>query len=371
MALVKTILVGGARPNFMKLAPLCKQLAADSSFQPLLVHTGQHYDDALAGSFFRQLGLPEPAYSLAVGSASHAVQTARVLERLEPILQQEQPRFVIVVGDVNSTLAGALAAAKLGIPVVHVEAGLRSFDTSMPEEINRLAVDAISQLLLVSEQSGMDNLLREGVPAGRIRFVGNLMIDSLETHRAAARASGIQQRLGTPAEYGVVTLHRAGNVDDAAQLEQLFATLDVISRRLPLYFPVHPRTQARIRSSGAALPAGLHLLDPLGYIEFIGLVEGSSAVLTDSGGIQEETTVLGVPCLTLRDNTERPATVLEGTNRLAGTQPDSILRAWQEVCAQGLGKQPRQPRGWDGQAAVRCHAALREFAGLPAAVVQA
>ena len=358
----KLILVGGARPNFMKLAPLWASLSVDSDFQPLLIHTGQHYDDALAGQFFRDLGLPEPAYALAVGSGSHGAQTARVLERIEPILAEEKPAAVIVVGDVNSTLAGAIAAAKLGIKVVHVEAGLRSFDRQMPEEINRLAVDAISDLLLVSEESGERNLRQEGVPAERIRFVGNLMIDSLLRHREAALASGIQQRLGTPAEYGVVTLHRAGNVDDPAQLAELFATLDEISRRVPLYFPVHPRTRGRMESSGVAVPERLHLLDPLGYVEFLGLVAGSSVVLTDSGGIQEETTVLQIPCLTLRDNTERPATVDEGTNVLAGTQQASILAAWRTLESRGLGRRPgRIPKGWDGQAAERSRDALRGF----------
>lgn len=250
----KLVLIGGARPNFMKLAPLWAAVSVDPAFAPLLVHTGQHYDDALAGRFFRDLGLPQPHYALEVGSASHAVQTARVMERLEPILVEEKPAAVIVVGDVNSTLAGAIVAAKLDIAVVHVEAGLRSFDRTMPEEINRLAVDAISDLLLVSEESGEKNLLREGTAPERIRFVGNLMIDSLLRHRDAALASGIQQQLGTPAEYGVVTLHRAANVDEPAQLAELFATLEEISRRVPLYFPVHPRTRARMEASGVAVP---------------------------------------------------------------------------------------------------------------------
>jgi UDP-N-acetylglucosamine 2-epimerase (non-hydrolysing) len=358
----KLVLVGGARPNFMKLAPLWAALSKDSAFAPLLVHTGQHYDDALAGRFFRDLGLPDPHYALEVGSASHAVQTARVMERLEPILEKEKPAALIVVGDVNSTIAGAIVAAKMGIAVVHVEAGLRSFDRTMPEEVNRLATDAISDLLLVSEDSGEKNLIHEGHPPERIRFVGNLMIDSLLRHRDAALASGIQQRLGTPAEYGVVTLHRAANVDDPAQLAELFSTLEEIARRLPLYFPVHPRTRARMQTSGVAVPERVHLLDPLGYIDFLGLVAASSVVLTDSGGIQEETTVLQIPCLTLRDNTERPATVDEGTNMLAGTQRASILKAWTKLSALGLGKRPgRIPRGWDGKAAERSLDALRDF----------
>ena len=362
----KLLLVGGARPNFMKLAPLWSALAPDPDFKPLLVHTGQHYDDALAGRFLRDLGLPQPAYALEVGSASHAVQTARVMERLEPVLITEKPDALIVVGDVNSTLAGALVASKLGIHVVHVEAGLRSFDRSMPEEINRLAVDAVSDLLLVSEESGLRNLQREGVAPERIRFVGNLMIDSLRRHQQAALACGIREQLGIAGEYGVVTLHRAGNVDEPEQLRDLFQTLEIVSRRLPLYFPVHPRTRARMQTAGLGTNGRVHLLDPLGYIEFLGLVAASSVVLTDSGGIQEETTVLGIPCLTLRDNTERPATVDEGTNYLAGTQKQSILSTWERLQSNGLGcRMERIPRGWDGQAAGRSHAVLREFFGLP------
>lgn len=361
----KILLIGGARPNFMKLAPLWAALSTDADLEPRLIHTGQHYDDALAGRFFRDLGLPQPAHALEVGSGTHAVQTARIMERLEPVLTAEKPSAVVVVGDVNSTLAGALVASKMGIRVVHVEAGLRSFDRTMPEEINRLAVDAISDLLLVSEESGTRNLLREGVPPERIRFVGNLMIDSLRRHLEQARASGIQQRLGIAGEYGVVTLHRAANVDEPAQLSELLETLGEISRRVPLYFPVHPRTQARMRGANLNASGGrIHLLDPLGYVEFLGLVAGSSVVLTDSGGIQEETTVLGVPCMTLRDNTERPATIEQGTNILAGTRKDTILAAWSELLSRGLGaRKGKVPPGWDGDAGARCHAVLREFLG--------
>jgi UDP-N-acetylglucosamine 2-epimerase (non-hydrolysing) len=356
------MLVGGARPNFMKLAPLWSALKPDPDFEPLLVHTGQHYDDALSGSFLRDLGLPEPSHSLEVGSGSHATQTARIMERMEPVLIAERPAAVIVVGDVNSTLAAALVATKLGIAVVHVEAGLRSFDRTMPEEINRLAVDAISDLMLVSERSGERNLLREGVSRERIRFTGNLMIDSLELHLPAAVSRSIPDRLGIVGEYGVVTLHRPANVDDQAQLEALMGALGIIARRLPLYFPVHPRTRARITAAGMTVSDRIHLLEPLSYLDFLGLVNGSSAVFTDSGGIQEETTVLGITCLTLRDNTERPATVEEGTNRLAGTRPESILAAWNEVAMEGLHRRPRRvPQGWDGQAAGRCREALREF----------
>lgn len=358
----KIVLIGGARPNFMKLAPLWKVLSADPDFAPLLVHTGQHYDDALAGRFFRELGLPDPHYALQVGSASHAVQTAHLLERLEPVLQSVLPDAVVVVGDVNSTLAGALAAAKMGIAVVHVEAGLRSFDRTMPEEINRLATDAISDLFLVSERSAVANLAREGADPSRVVLVGNLMIDSLRAHLETARQSGVQRRLGCPPRYGVVTLHRAANVDSPDQLRELLDTLARIASTLPLFFPVHPRTQARIRDCAWQPHPALRLLDPLGYFDFLGLQEGAALVLTDSGGIQEETTVLGVPCLTLRDNTERPATLEEGTNRLAGTRPDSIFAAYEEFARHsGSPRDARVPEGWDGQAAARCRSALRAF----------
>lgn len=369
----KTIVcVGGARPNFVKLAPLVESLRQDSEFRVRLVHTGQHHDHRMAGSFFEQLGLPAPDYSLAAGSGSHGVQTARVLERSEAVFEElaargERPAAVVVVGDVNSTLAAALAAAKLGLPVVHVEAGLRSFDRSMPEEINRLATDAISDLLLASERSGVANLRAEGVRPERIALVGNLMIDSLHQHREAAR---LAWRRAAPAgfggRYGVVTLHRPANVDDPARLAQLIGVLEEIARELPLVFPLHPRTRNRVAEAGIAFSSRLTALEPLGYQEFLGLVEASETVLTDSGGIQEETTALGIPCLTLRDNTERPATVEEGTNILAGTSPDRILRAFGERPARRAQPSSRMPWGWDGKAAGRIHARLRDFVGLEA-----
>lgn len=345
----------------MKLGPLWPVLANDPAFEPVLVHTGQHYDDALSEQFLRDLGLPEPAYRLVVGSGSHAAQTARILERMEPVLEAERPAAVLVVGDVNSTLGAALVAAKMGIAVVHVEAGLRSFDRTMPEEINRLAVDAISDLLLASEESGLRNLRAEGVPESRMRLVGNLMIDSLRGNLERARAARVPVRLGIEGAYGVVTLHRAANVDEPARLAELVGTLEVIARRQPLYFPVHPRTRARLVGSSLLVSERIHLLDPLGYVEFLGLVAGAAVVLTDSGGIQEETTVLGVPCLTLRDNTERPATVEQGTNVLAGTRRETILRAWNGLDAERPLR--RVPEGWDGHAAERVVGALREFVG--------
>ncbi len=349
----------------MKLGPLWPALAADSNFEPVLVHTGQHYDETLSGRFLRDLGLPQPAHCLEVGSGSHAAQTARILERIEPVLEAEKPAAVLVVGDVNSTLGAALVAAKMGIPVVHVEAGLRSFDRTMPEEINRLAVDAISDLLLASEESGMRNLRAEGIPESRMRLVGNLMIDSLKGNLARARAADVPGKFGISGAYGVVTLHRAGNVDEPARLAELLETLEVIARRQPLYFPVHPRTRSRLEQAGLSVSERIHLLEPLGYVEFLGLVAGAAVVLTDSGGIQEETTVLGVPCLTLRDNTERPATVEQGTNVLAGTRRETILAAWA-----GLDwdrRLRRVPEGWDGLAAGRVVEALREFLRLETA----
>jgi UDP-N-acetylglucosamine 2-epimerase (non-hydrolysing) len=313
----------------------------------------------MSGRFFRDLGLPEPRHHLQVGSASHAVQTAEIMKRFEPVVLDEQPDAVIVVGDVNSTMACALVAAKLGIAVVHVEAGLRSFDRAMPEEINRVVTDAISDLLLVTESSGLRNLRAEGIPEQRIRVVGNLMIDTLHANLARARSSGIVQRLGIEEpRWGLVTLHRPANVDDPARLASIYGALAEISRALPLYFPVHPRTRARLDSMGQP-DARIRLLEPLGYLDFLGLMERSAIVFTDSGGIQEETTALGIPCLTLRDNTERPVTIDEGTNLLAGCSRDTILAAWRQ--AERQPKTGRIPPLWDGQAAGRCRDALQEF----------
>ena len=337
-----------------------------------MIHTGQHHDWRMAGEIWQQLGLPEPDFALGAGSGSHGAQTARVLERCEAALVEltergERPDLVIVVGDVNSTLAAALAAVKLGIPVAHVEAGLRSFDRTMPEEINRLATDAICDLLWASEISGVRNLRAEGVEESRIALVGNLMIDSLHRHRAAARTAWRQLplRAQTPEDYGVVTLHRAANVDDPARLRELLEVLGEIAREMPLVFPVHPRTEARVREAGFVWPDRVITAEPLGYQEFLGLVEGSQVVLTDSGGIQEETTAMGIPCLTLRENTERPATVEEGTNVLAGTSLEGVRAAWSRR-ARRTERPVRTPQGWDGRAAWRVHARLREFLELGA-----
>jgi len=355
----KLICVAGARPNFMKIAPLVRALRADGRFVPVVVHTGQHYDDAMSGQFFRDLEIPEPDYSLRAESGSHARQTADILRSIEPILLDEAPAGVIVVGDVNSTVACALAAAKLQIRVTHVEAGLRSFDRRMPEEINRLATDAIADLLLVTEESGRRNLLAEGVPEQRMRVVGNLMIDTLRHNLARSAQSDVRERVGATGPYGVVTLHRPSNVDGPEQLREILAALGEVAREMPLYFPAHPRTRGVLRNAGVELPAGIHLLEPLGYLDFLRLMSGSAIVLTDSGGIQEETTALGIPCLTLRENTERPVTIELGTNTLAGARRDSILRAWAETKANP--KKGRIPPLWDGQAALRSVEALREY----------
>jgi UDP-N-acetylglucosamine 2-epimerase (non-hydrolysing) len=360
---IRLAVVAGARPNFMKVAPLMKALSQRAEFEPLLIHTGQHYDDNMSGQFFRDLGIPAPRFHLEVGSGSHAGQTAEIMKRIEPVLLECQPRGLVVVGDVNSTMAGALVAKKMGIDVVHVEAGLRSFDRTMPEEINRVVTDSISDLLLVTEESGRTNLLREGIAPEKIHLVGNLMIDSLRANLEQARKSDIQARLGIDDRpYGLVTLHRPANVDDEATLQGILGALEIIAQDVPLYWPVHPRTRARLEAGGAANSRGIHLLNPLGYLDFLCLQANSTIVLTDSGGVQEETTVLGVDCLTLRDNTERPVTIELGTNRLAGTRRDSILAAWRET--RNSPKKGQLPPLWDGQAGARCCVVLQQFFSL-------
>ena len=355
---IRILCVGGARPNFMKLAPLFRAFSSAPDFAASLVHTGQHYDEKMSGQFFGDLGLPAPLYNLEVGSGSHAQQTAEIMKRFEPVVLQEKPHAVLVVGDVNSTAACALVAKKLNVAVIHVEAGLRSFDRSMPEEINRLVTDAIADLLLVTEESGLRNLEREGVGPEKVRFVGNLMIDSLHYQLARSRNSRILDDLGVRGKrFGLITLHRPANVDDGAQLQQLLRALQEIANAegFSLFFPVHPRTRARMH--GQALSECLHLLEPLGYTEFVALMSNAAVVFTDSGGVQEETTALGIPCLTLRNNTERPITVEQGTNRLAGTAYESILRAWQQMKQNPpTGK---VPQFWDGHAAERCVEAMR------------
>jgi UDP-N-acetylglucosamine 2-epimerase (non-hydrolysing) len=352
----RTVLsVIGARPNFMKTAPVIAALRErPEEFASVLVHTGQHYDEAMSQIFLQELGVGAPDYLLGVGSGSHAQQTARVMERLEPVLVDVAPDIVLVPGDVNSTLAASLVASKLGIPVGHIEAGLRSFDRTMPEEINRLVADSVSDLLFVHSPEAVDNLLREGVARAKIHEVGNTMIDTLITmqpHIDALRFPG-EMKLGR-GEYLVVTLHRPALVDGPL-LADAFDALAEVAREMPVVFPVHPRTRAAMAAGGIAIPdpERLRLLEPVGYLEFLSLVKGSAGVLTDSGGIQEETTFLGVPCFTLRANTERPITCSVGTNTLLGLDPDRIadipaLLAAQRERPAGI------PEGWDGAAAPR------------------
>ena len=354
------VVLAGARPNFMKVAPLMDVLSSDSDFSAILVHTGQHYDHNMSAQFLSDLCVPEPRYYLEVGSGSHAQQTADVMKRIEPVLLESKAAAILVVGDINSTMAGALVAAKLGIKVVHAEAGLRSFDRTMPEEINRIVTDSISDLLLVTEESGRVNLLREGIEPERIHLTGNLMIDSLRRHLDRAMQSNIRERLGINGDrFGLVTLHRPANVDCDQQLTEILEALSVISHHLPLYWSMHPRTRARIEKRSIPLSGRIHVVGPLGYLDFLCLQASSAVVLTDSGGIQEETTVLGVPCLTLRNNTERPVTIEYGTNRLAGTCKRTILEAWNQAVAEP--RTGKIPPLWDGNAGLRCHAALRQF----------
>ncbi|NUZ05138.1 non-hydrolyzing UDP-N-acetylglucosamine 2-epimerase [Piscinibacter koreensis] len=356
--------VVGARPNFMKMAPILRALAAHRPSLPmLLVHTGQHYDASMSDQLFADLGLPEPDLNLEVGSGSHAVQTADVMKRFEPALDAHQPACVVVVGDVNSTLACTLVAVKRGVPVVHVEAGLRSFDRRMPEEINRVLTDQVADRLYTTERSAADNLAREGVDRERIVFVGNVMIDSLLASRPHARAPaatlaahGLDAALvGDPRGYGVVTLHRPSNVDEPSTLRSILRALAEVATRLPLVFAMHPRTRANVERfglGGLIDPRRIGILPPQGYLEMLGLMAGATAVLTDSGGLQEETTALGVPCLTLRENTERPITVEQGTNTLVGRDGAALLAGVDEILA-GRGKTGRAPELWDGRAAER------------------
>jgi UDP-N-acetylglucosamine 2-epimerase (non-hydrolysing) len=357
--------VAGARPNFMKIAPIVAALRRRSTlFESVLVHTGQHYDEKLSQVFFDDLGIPRPDVNLNVGSGSHAQQTSAVMAAFEPVLLDRGIDLVVVVGDVNSTIACALVAAKLGIPIAHVEAGLRSFDRRMPEEINRVLTDQISDLLFTTEESALGNLRREGVDAAKVHFVGNVMIDTLLAHRERARGTTAHQEIGvTPHAYALMTLHRPSNVDDTVAFERLMRGLEVVARDVPIVFPVHPRTRPSVTRSAtaAALVASgrLLLVEPLGYLDFVGLMERARVVLTDSGGVQEETTILGVPCLTLRENTERPVTITHGTNRLVGTDPAAIDSVWQQV--RGSKKTATQPPLWDGRAAERIVDILEGF----------
>jgi len=363
---MKVLHVVGTRPNFTKIAPIMDAMKGHGQIQQILVHTGQHYDDALSQVFFDQLGIPKPDINIGVGSSSHGKQTGQMMIELEPLFLEQQPDWVLVVGDVNSTLAATITASKLGIRVAHVEAGLRSFDRSMPEEINRLATDVLADLLFTTEKSGNINLRNEGIPDEKIIFVGNVMIDTLLKCRQRALTSDILSRLQlTPGAYALVTLHRPSSVDDPSRLQRLIKTLNEIAKDIPVIFPCHPRTMNRLHIAGLDQEVTVHgatssqgekdrivLLDPLGYLDFLALMAQAKCVFTDSGGIQEETTILGVPCLTMRENTERPVTVEEGTNILVGYSEDRIVREVQKIMA-GKGKTGRIPDLWDGKAATR------------------
>lgn len=360
--------VVGARPNFMKIAPIMRAFSAPGrKVTAKLLHTGQHYDAAMKQSFFEQLSIPQPDIDLEVGSGSHAQQTADIMKRFEPVLDADKPAAVLVVGDVNSTIACALVAVKKNIPVIHVEAGLRSGDRAMPEEINRILTDQLSDLLFLTERSARGNLLSEGIEEGKIHFVGNVMIDTL--HFNLSKAKPPQEILPQQSSntldkgFGLLTLHRPSNVDDAATLAQLLDDLVALSHKLPLVFPVHPRTKARIEAAqleDKLAHSNIILIPPVGYLEMLGLMKHAKVVLTDSGGIQEETTALGTPCLTLRENTERPITVAEGTNTIVGIDSAAIAGAFEDVMNTG-GKSGRVPEYWDGQAAERIVAVIDQW----------
>jgi UDP-N-acetylglucosamine 2-epimerase (non-hydrolysing) len=379
--MLKIINVVGARPNFMKIAPIIDAIKRhnrgtkkNQRIKSILVHTGQHYDEKMSELFFIELGIPRPDLDLGVGSGTHAEQTAETMKRFEPILLKEKPDYILVVGDVNSTIACALTASKLGVKIIHVEAGLRSFDRDMPEEINRVLTDAISDLLFTSEKSALDHLVREGISKEKIFFVGNVMIDTLLKQEQKARKSDILSKLGLfdsgtpkqkkkPAPYAVLTLHRPSNVDNKRTLQNIIEAVSVISREAPVIFPIHPRTRKRIDDFGFQKyfnfdtdnlmeKKGVFLTEPMGYLDFLHLMSNAKLVLTDSGGMQEETTVLGIPCVTLRENTERPVTVSKGTNKIVGTDKTRIIREGLYAMSNNS-KKCRIPELWDGKAAER------------------
>jgi UDP-N-acetylglucosamine 2-epimerase (non-hydrolysing) len=360
---MKILHVVGARPNFMKVAPIIAALRQHAGAAQVLVHTGQHYDTKMSDVFFQDLGMPAPDVHLGCGGGSHAQQTAKIMIEIEPVLLREKPDVVVVAGDVNSTIAVALVAAKLGIGVAHVESGLRSRDWTMPEEVNRVLTDRLSDLLFTPSSDGDENLAREGIDPKRVHFVGNVMIDSLHAALARARESRIHQQLElTPGGYALATVHRPVNVDEPESLARVLSALSQIAERIPVVFPIHPRTRGRLEADPAlkAQAAKLKLIDPLGYLDFLALIDKARVVMTDSGGIQEETTALGVPCLTMRENTERPITVEVGTNTLVGTDPLHVVPAALAVI-EGRGKRGGIPELWDGKAAERIAAILVRF----------
>lgn len=376
---MKIIHVVGARPNFMKIAPILEAIErhneqkVNPKFESLLVHTGQHYDQAMSQSFFEDLGLPRPDLNLEIGSGSHAEQTGKIMIAFEKVLQEERPDMVLVVGDINSTMACTLAAKKLNIPIAHVEAGLRSGDMTMPEEINRKVTDAIADLLFTTDLGANANLKREGIPDHQIFFVGNVMIDTLLMHRERASRSPVLATLGLKEEqqvkpYGVLTLHRPSNVDCFDTLHEILQAVKTLSDVVPIIFPCHPRTAAQIESFGLQSYVGtstkdgdrIVLVPPFGYLDFLQLHAHAKLMLTDSGGIQEEATILGVPCLTLRENTERPITIFQGTNRLVGTRRESILMGFESAMEEN-GDPVRTPEKWDGRAAERITSVLSEI----------
>lgn len=350
---MKVVNVVGARPNFMKIAPIVDAMRAESRLDSVLLHTGQHYDEGMSDVFFRELGIPKPDIYMGVRSGTHAEQTARVMVEFEKYCTSDRPDLVLVVGDVNSTMACTIAAAKLCIPVAHVEAGLRSFDRAMPEEINRLVTDALAELLFTTSRDANENLMREGVPESKIHFVGNVMIDTLSKHRKRAEDLKVYQQFEVqPKQYAVVTLHRPSNVDDREAFGGILQALEEISRTIPVIFPIHPRTQKQAGEFGLTFGGRIHTCAPLGYLEFLNLTSNAAVVLTDSGGLQEETTILGVPCLTIRHNTERPVTIDQGTNALVGNRPEAILEEARRIL-RGDWKQGAIPELWDGRAAER------------------
>ncbi|MFV0387963.1 MAG: non-hydrolyzing UDP-N-acetylglucosamine 2-epimerase [Pyrinomonadaceae bacterium] len=356
--MLKVLNIVGARPNFMKIAPIYAEMKRrNSEFEPLIVHTGQHYDEKMSDAFFDDLGMPKPDVYLGIGSASHAVQTANIMLEFEPVVLREKPDWVLVVGDVNSTIACALVSSKLGIKIAHVEAGLRSWDREMPEEINRILTDSISNLLLTPSPDGNENLKREGIPEEKVKLVGNVMIDSLFRNLEFAASSDILSRNRlTKGKFAVLTLHRPSNVDDKETFSSMLCAIADVSKRLPVVFPAHPRTAARIEEFGFSpiiRNSNIRIIEPLGYLDFLQLMSNSKLVLTDSGGLQEETTALKIPCLTLRENTERPITIEMGTNVLVGTDSEKIRHEAFKALENHVSGKTKIPPLWDGKTAER------------------